>query len=111
MDGPAFRRGGRILFSVPFPVSGNSYQSVVGWSQINFNKIEKQRLHVAEVDFHSSWLQRKNCRRPSGTWTGFTPWKVVCPAPLETWDALVAFQAEINSYTEQRSTDRKDSIH
>lgn len=47
MDGPAFRRGGRILFCVPFSVSGKCYQSDMGWSQINFNKIEKLRLCVA----------------------------------------------------------------
>lgn len=30
MDGPAFRKGGRILLSVPVPVSGKCYRSVVG---------------------------------------------------------------------------------
>lgn len=57
---------------------------------------------MAEGVFHSSWLQRENSRRPSGTWTGFIPGEVAggrVPAPLKTWNALVAFEAAINPYT------------
>lgn len=53
----------------------------------------------------------KTSRKPPGTWTGFTPWEAAggrVPAPLETWDALVAFEVVINPYTEaEESTQRE----
>lgn len=66
---------------------------------------------MSEAVFHSSWLQRKNSRRPSGTWTGFMPGKVAggrVPAPLETWDALVAFEAAINPYTKAEEPTQRE---